>query len=66
MQREVDEDKEELIGKVIEMGEKVRNIMISAAITDLERQNKEITGTSASNRLNRLAGEILRWYIRSF
>ena len=66
MQREVDEDKEELIEKVIEMGEKVRNIMISAAITDLERQNKEITGTSASNRLNRLAGEILRWYIRSF
>ena len=52
MQREVDEDKEELIEKVIEMGEKVRNIMISAAITDLERQNKEITGTSASNRLN--------------
>ena len=66
MQREVDEDKEELIEKVIEMAEKVRNIMISAAITDLERQNKEITGTSASNRLNRLAGEILRWYIRSF
>ena len=66
MQREVDEDKEELIEKVIEMGEKVRNIMISAAITDLERQNKEITGTSASNRLNRLAGEVLRWYIRSF
>ena len=66
MQRDIDEDKEELIEKVIEMGEKVRNIMISAAITDLERQNKEITGTSASNRLNRLAGEVLRWYIRSF
>ena len=66
MNRDIDEDKEELIEKVIDMGEKVRNIMISAAITDLERQKREITGTSATNRFNRLAGEILRWYIKSF
>ena len=66
MQREIDNNKEELIEKVIDMGEKVRNIMISAAITDLERKKQEITGRSATNRLNRLAGEILKWYIRSF
>lgn len=66
MQRDLDDNDEELIEKVIEMGEKVRNIMISAAITDLERKKQEITGRSATNRLNRLAGEILKWYIRSF
>jgi len=66
MQRELDENDEELIEKIIDMGEKVRNIMISAAITDLERKKQEITGRSATNRLNRLAGEILKWYIKSF
>jgi hypothetical protein len=66
MQRELDDDKEELIEKIIDMSDKVRNIMISASITDLERKNQEITGRSATNRLNRLAGEILRWYIKSF
>jgi hypothetical protein len=66
MQREIDDNKEELIEKVIDMGENVRNIMISAAITDLEQKKQEITGRSATNRLNRLAGEILKWYIRSF
>jgi hypothetical protein len=66
MQRELDDDKEELIEKIIDMSDKVRNIMISASITDLERKNQEITGRSATNRINRLAGEILRWYIKSF
>ena len=66
MQRELDDDKEELIEKIIDMSDKVRNIMISASITDLERKNQEITGRSATNRLNRLAGELLRWYIKSF
>jgi hypothetical protein len=66
MQRELDDDKEELIKKIIDMSDKVRNIMISASITDLERKNQEITGRSATNRLNRLAGEILKWYIKSF
>jgi len=66
MQRELDDDKEELIEKIIDMSDKVRNIMISASITDLERKNQEITGRSATNRVNRLAGELLRWYIKSF
>jgi len=66
MQRELGDDKEELIEKIIDMSDKVRNIMISASITDLERKNQEITGRSATNRLNRLAGELLRWYIKSF
>jgi hypothetical protein len=48
------------------MSDKVRNIMISASITDLERKNQEITGRSATNRINRLAGELLKWYIKSF
>jgi hypothetical protein len=48
------------------MGEKVRNIMISASITDLERKNQEITPQSATNRVNRLTKEILQWYIKSF
>jgi DNA gyrase/topoisomerase IV subunit B len=66
MQRELDDDKEELIEKIIDMSDKIRNIMISASITDLERKNQEITGRSATNRINRLAGELLRWYIKSF
>jgi len=66
MQRELDDDKEELIEKIIDMSDKVRNIMISASITDLERKNQEITGKSATNRINRLAGELLRWYMKSF
>jgi hypothetical protein len=66
MQRELDDEDEELIEKIIDMSDKVRNIMISASITDLERKNQEITGRSATNRLNRLAGEVLRWYIKSF
>jgi hypothetical protein len=66
MQRELDDDKEELIEKIIDMSDKIRNIMISASITDLERKNQEITGRSATNRINRLAGELLKWYIKSF
>jgi hypothetical protein len=66
MQRELDENDEELIEKIIDMGEKVRNIMISASITDLERKNQEITSQSATNRVNRLTKEILQWYIKSF
>ena len=66
MQRELDENDEELIEKIIDMGEKVRNIMISASITDLEQKNKEITPQSVTNRVNRLTSEILQWYIKSF
>jgi hypothetical protein len=66
VQRELNDKDEELIEKIIDMGENVRNIMISAAITDLERQNKEITLQSATNRINRLTKEIFQWYIKSF
>jgi len=66
MQRDLDDNDEELIEKIIDMGEKVRNIMISASITDLEQKNKEITPQSVTNRVNRLTSEILQWYIKSF
>jgi len=66
VQRDLDDNDEELIEKIIDMGENVRNIMISAAITDLEQQNKEITLQSATNRINRLKKEIFQWYIKSF
>jgi hypothetical protein len=63
MQRELDENDEELIEKIIEKSEMVRNIMISAAITDLERKNTEITGRSATNRVNRLATEVVKEFM---
>lgn len=63
MQRELDDNDEEKIEKVLEMSENVRNIMISAAITDLERKNVEITGRSATNRVNRLATEIVKHFM---
>jgi tRNA nucleotidyltransferase/poly(A) polymerase len=66
MQRDLDDNDEELIKKIIDMGEKVRNIMISASITNLEQKNKEITPQSVTNRVNRLTSEILQWYIKSF
>lgn len=66
VQRELNDEDEELIEKIIDMGENVRNIMISAAITDLEQQNKEITSQSVTNRINRLKKEIFQWYIKSF
>lgn len=66
MKRDLDDDDEELIQKIIDMGENVRNIMISAVITDLEQKNQEITERSATNRFNRLAGEILRWFMKSY
>jgi len=66
MQRDLDDNDKELIEKIIDMGEKVRNIMISASITNLEQKNKEITPQSVTNRVNRLTSEILQWYIKSF
>lgn len=63
MQRELDDNDEEKIEKVLEMSENVRNIMISAAVADLERKNVEITGRSATNRVNRLATEIVKHFM---
>jgi hypothetical protein len=63
MQRELDENDEELIEKILNMSENVRNVMISAAITDLERKNTEITGRSATNRVNRLATELVKHFM---
>jgi ribosomal protein S17E len=63
MQRELDDNKEELIEKILDMSEKVRNIMISGAITDLERKNKTITGSSATNRVNKLASEVVKHFM---
>ncbi len=63
MQRELDDNDEEKIEKILEMSEYVRNIMISAAITDLERKNVEITGRSATNRVNKLATELVKHFM---
>lgn len=63
MQRDLDEDDEEMIEKILEMSENVRNIMISAAVTDLERNNKEITGRSATNRVNKLSTELVKHFM---
>jgi hypothetical protein len=63
MQRELDDNDEEKIEKILEMSENVRNIMISAAVTDLERNNKEITNRSATNRVNRLSTELVKHFM---
>ncbi len=63
MQRELDDEDEELIEKIIDMSDKVRNIMISASITDLERKNQEITGRSATNRVNKLTTELVKHFM---
>jgi len=63
MQRELDDNDEEKIEKILKMSENVRNIMISAAVTDLERKNKEITGASATHRVNRLATEVVKHFM---
>jgi len=63
MQRELDDNDEEMIEKILKMSENVRNIMISAAITDLERKNVEITGRSATNRVNKLATELVKHFM---
>ena len=63
MQQDLDNKDEEMIEKILEMSENVRNIMISAAINDLEQKNKEITGSSATYRVNRLATEVVKHFI---
>ena len=63
MQRELDNNDEEKIEKILEMSENVRNIIISAAITDLEQKNVEITGRSATNRVNKLTTELVKHFM---
>jgi len=63
MQHDLDNKKEEMIEKILEMSENVRNIMISAAINDLEQKNIEITGSSATQRVNKLATEVVKHFI---
>ena len=63
MQQDLDDKDEEMIKKILEMSENVRNIMILAAINDLERKNKEITGSSATYRVNRLATEVVNYFM---
>jgi hypothetical protein len=63
MQQDLDDKDEEFIEKILEMSENVRNIMISAAVTDLEQKNKEITGSSATHRVNRLATEVVKYFM---
>jgi hypothetical protein len=63
MQRDLNDNDEELIEKIINMSQTVRNIMISAAITDLEQNNREITPASATNRVNKLSNEVLKHFI---
>lgn len=63
MQRELDDNDEEKIEKILEMSENVRNIMISAAINDLEQKNVEITAISATNRVNKLTTELVKHFM---
>ena len=63
MQQDLDNKDEEFIEKILEMSENVRNIMISAAVTDLEQKNKEITESSATHRVNRLATEVVKYFM---
>ena len=63
MQQDLNKDDEELIEKIIDMSDNVRNIMISAAVTDLEQKNKEITVQSATNRVNRLSTELVKHFM---
>ena len=63
MQQDLDDKNEEFIEKILEMSENVRNIMISAAINDLEQKNIEITGSSATYRVNKLATEVVKHFI---
>lgn len=63
MQHDLDNKEEEMIKKILEMSENVRNIMISAAINDLEQKNIEITGSSATYRVNKLATEVVKHFI---
>ena len=63
MQQDLDNKYEEMIEKILEMSENVRNIMISAAINDLEQKNKEITGSSATYRVNKLATEVVKYFM---
>ena len=63
MQQDLDNKDEEMIEKILEMSENVRNIMISAAINDLEQKNKEITGSSATYRVNKLATEVVKYFM---
>ena len=64
MKHELEDEKEEMIEKIIEMSDNVRNIMISAAVNDLERNKKEITGQSATNRVNKLSTELVKNFIK--
>jgi uncharacterized protein YgbK (DUF1537 family) len=63
MQQDLDDKNEEFIEKILEMSENVRNIMISAAINDLEQKNIEITGSSATQRVNKLATEVVKHFM---
>jgi hypothetical protein len=63
MQQDLDDKNKEMIEKILEMSENVRNIMISAAINDLEQKNIEITGSSATYRVNRLATEVVKHFM---
>ena len=62
-QRDLNDEDKKLIKKILEMSEMVRNIMISAAINDLEQKNKEITGSSATYRVNKLATEVVKYFM---
>lgn len=63
MQRELDGNDEELIEKITDMVENVRNVIISAAVTDLEQKNTEITSSSVTYRVKKLSTELLKHFM---
>jgi hypothetical protein len=63
MRRDLDENGEEMIKKIIDMSKNVRNIMISASIKDLEQDNKEVTANSSTNRMKKLTNELVKRFM---
>lgn len=63
MRKELDDKDEELIEKIVNMSENIRNIMISASIKDLEQKNVEITTSTVTSRFSKLKKDILLYFI---
>jgi len=52
--KEMDENKEEIIEKMVEKADYIRNIFINAGINDVERQNMEITPKNVERSMKKL------------
>ena len=64
MQNQLNNNDEKKIQKILKMCENVRNIMISVGVDNLEQKKQEITGKTLTNRVNKLANELVRHFMR--